>query len=251
LQFGRILLANRIARRNMNRVNDSVPPTRIRSIHLALLLPFVYQAVAVLCLRHWRSADPWRDLDEFSGGFVALTLLLLGYEIQFKRRMLQSREAIREAAGLTYDPATVRWGSLQAVTDLAVFLDYSHWHFVPMLRKSALQTIGLVLYAIAVAALMWTDTCLARHFQGALEERRLMTTGPFAIVRHPRYAGLLLAKLGFALVFASVFGWFSLLASLLLVRRRIRLEEAHLQEIFGPGYWAYMQRRPRMLPGIY
>jgi protein-S-isoprenylcysteine O-methyltransferase Ste14 len=78
-----------------------------------------------------------------------------------------------------------------------------------------------------------------------------MTTGPFAIVRHPRYAGLLLAKLGFSLLFANVFAWASLLATILLIRRRIRLEETHLREIFGPGYSRYTERTPRLLPGIY
>ena len=232
-------------------MNDCGEPRRTRSTGLALLFPFIYQAAAVLCLRHWGSSAPWRDLDYFSGGFVALTLLLLLYEIQFKHGILQLRETMQEAAGLTYDPATVRWGSILAVGDLAVFLDYGHWHLTVALRRSVPQTTGLMLYTLAVAGLMWTDTCLARHFQGDLKDRRVMATGPFAIVRHPRYAGLLLAKVGFALVFGSVFAWFSLLASILLIRRRIRLEEAHLQRVFGPSYTDYMQRTPRMLPGVY
>ena len=224
---------------------------RSRPVLLAMLSPFAYQAVALLCLRHWRGDAPWRDLDRFSGGYLALTALLLLYEIRFCRGMVRSRETLREASGLTYDPATVRWGSLLAVADLSVFLDYAHWNLAPALRLPALQATGLTLYACAVAGLMWTDTRLARHFQGDLHQRELMNNGPFAIVRHPRYAGLMAAKLGFALIFASVLAWASLLALVFLMRRRIRLEEAHLQTIFGPAYRSYMQCRSRLLPGIY
>ena len=232
-------------------MSDCVQPGRRRSVTLALISPFAYQAIALLCLRHWRSANPWPDLNFFSGGFFVLTALLLLYEIRFNRGIFQSRETLREASGLSYDPATVRWGSVLAVADLSVFLDYGHWHLTPALRQPALQIGGLVLYAGAVAGLMWTDTCLVRHFQGDPVNRQLMTTGPFGIVRHPRYAGLLLGKLGLSLLFASVFAWLSLLVSILLIRRRIRLEETHLREIFGPVYSRYAENMPRLLPGIY
>jgi protein-S-isoprenylcysteine O-methyltransferase Ste14 len=235
----------------MPSVSDCVQPRRRRSVRLALLWPFAYQGIALLCLRHWGSATPWSDLDIFSGGYFALTALLLVYEIPFKRSIFDSRERLREASGLSYDPATVMWGGVLAVGDLSVFLDYGHWHFMPALRLSGLQITGLALYACAVAGLMWTDTWLVRHFQGDPNHRQLMTTGPFAIVRHPRYASLLLAKLGISLLLASVFAWTSLLVSILLIRRRIRLEEIHLWEIFGPNYGSYTERTRRLLPGIY
>lgn len=81
--------------------------------------------------------------------------------------------------------------------------------------------------------------------------RQLMTTGPYAVVRHPRYAGLLLAKLGFSLALASVLAWISLLVSILLTRRRIRLEELHLRKTFGPEYGYYTERKSRLIPGVY
>lgn len=47
------------------------------------------------------------------------------------------------------------------VADLAVFLDYGHWHLVPALEQPLLQSLGLGLY-LAVA--IWRDTYLARYF---------------------------------------------------------------------------------------
>src|ERR1700693_5204942 len=112
----------------MPSVSDCVQPGRRRSVHLALLSPFAYQGIALFCLRHWGSANPWSDLDLFCGGFFALTALRLLYEIPFKLRILNSREMLREASGLSYDPATVIWGSALGLGDLSVFLDYGHWH---------------------------------------------------------------------------------------------------------------------------
>lgn len=235
----------------MPSVSRQVQPHRRRSVRLALLSPFAYQGIALICLRHWQSGTPWRDLDFFSGGFFALTTIRLVYEIRFNRSIFDSPETLREASGLSYDPATVRWGNVLAVGGPSVFLDYGHWHLIPALRLSGLQITGLTIYAFALVGLMWTDTCLVRHFQGDPNHRQPMTTGPFAIVRHPRYASQLLANLGFSLLFASVFAWISLLASILLIRRRIRREETHLRELFGPSYSSYMQRTRCLIPGIY
>lgn len=235
----------------MRSVSDRVQPRRTRSVRLALLSPFAYQGIALLCLRHWGSATPWGDLDFFSGGFFVLTAIRLVYEIRFNRGIFDSREALREASGLTYDRVTVRCANVLFVGNLSVFLDYGHWHLTPALRQPGLQITGLAVYACAMAGLMWTDTCLVRHFQADLNQRQLMTTGPFAIVRHPRYASLLLAKLGSSLLLASVFAWMLLLASVLVFLRRIRLEETHLREIFGSSYGSYTGRTSRLLPGIY
>lgn len=235
----------------MPSVSDRLQPGRKRSIRVTLLSWFLYQATALLCLRHWRSATPWEDLDFFSGSFFLFNTFLLLHRVRFSLGILNSRETLREASGLNYDPATIRLGTVLAIADLSVFLDYAHWHLMPSLRQPALQIAGLMLYACAVAGLMWTDNYLVRHFQGDLNNRALMTTGPFGIVRHPRYASLLLAKLGFTLLFASVLAWISLAASILMVRRRIRLEETRLWEVFGPGYDTYSERTARLIPRIF
>jgi protein-S-isoprenylcysteine O-methyltransferase Ste14 len=240
-----------MARYKIPNVSDSVRVRPILPLCWAVLSPFAYQGIAVLCLRHWTSATPWTDLDVFSGGFFALTAILLLYEIPFRSNIFHSRERLREASGLSYDADAVKWGGVIAVADLSVFLDYGHWHLLPALRVPALQATGLALYACAMAGIMWADTWLARQFQMNSHDRQLMTTGPFGIVRHPRYAGLLMAKLGVGLIFASVFAWVSVLASIILVRRRIRLEEDHLTDIFGTSYDTYAQTTDRLFPGLY
>jgi protein-S-isoprenylcysteine O-methyltransferase Ste14 len=217
----------------------------------AYLFPFLYPLLALLCLRQWGTNHPWARLDVFSGSFLALSAFLALRQIQFKRSILRSREVLREASGANCDPATVKWASLQSLSELAVFLDYAHWHLVPSLEKPVLQAVGLGLAVLSVVWLLWTDTILVKHFDRGLDNRELITRGPFRAIRHPRYAGLLGFKAGFALTFASVLGWLSLAVALAVVRRRIQLEENYLRGVFGQTYESYMQRTARMFPGFY
>jgi len=79
----------------------------------------------------------------------------------------------------------------------------------------------------------------------------LATNGPYRIIRHPSYAGLLVNSLGWALVFRSGVG---LVLTLLIVPpliARMRAEEALLRSQFGGEYDAYCARTSRLLPGIY
>ena len=199
----------------------------------AYLFPFLYLLLPLLCLRQWGTNRPWARLDIFSGSFLALSAFLMLRQIQFKKSILQSREVLREASGTNYDPATVKWGSLQSLAELAVFLDYAHWHLVPSLEKPVLQEVGLALSVLSIVWLLWADAILVKHFDRGLDNRELVTHGPFRLVRHPRYVGLLGLKAGFALTFASVLGWISLAVAVALVRRRIQLEENHLHGVFG------------------
>jgi len=217
----------------------------------AALFPFFYLLLALLCLWHWGSNRPWSSLDRFSGTFLALNVFLTLKQIGFKKSILRSREVLREASGTSFDPATVKWASLQSLAELTVFLDYAHWHLVLMLKKPILQEAGLAVSILSVIWLVWADAILVEHFAHGLENRELVTRGPYGLVRHPRYAGLLGLKTGFALTFASILGWLSLVVAVMLTGRRIRLEEEHLRAVFGRPYEQYEQRTARMVPWLY
>ena len=125
--------------RNMPTMSDCAEPRQRSSVSLSLLAPFAYQGIALLCLRHWRGTARWSDLDFFSGSLFALSILLLLYETPLKPGLFREPETFREASGLSYDPATITWGSALAVGDLSVYLDYGHWHLTPALRRPGLQ----------------------------------------------------------------------------------------------------------------
>ena len=209
-------------------------------------------ALFLLCLRQWGTDHPWSRLDFYSGSFLLLGIVVAFEEaVTFNRSALRGEEVAHEVLGLSYDPSLFRWGMVLNIALLLVVLDYGHWHLVPALEQPLLQDIGLVLGVFGVIWQAWADAWLGRHFASRLTTRKLMTGGPFRLVRHPRYAGFLVRKLAWPLLLASLIGWALLPLWLVLVFKRIRREEAHMTELFGAEYEAYARRTARLLPGVY
>ena len=75
--------------------------------------------------------------------------------------------------------------------------------------------------------------------------------GPYRIVRHPGYAGSILALPGIVLALSSAWTLIPAAAALIIAVIRTALEDQTLQEEL-PGYRDYAQRiRYRLLPGVY
>jgi protein-S-isoprenylcysteine O-methyltransferase Ste14 len=210
-----------------------------------------YLAVALLCLRRWGAPAPWSRLDAASALALLASVVLAVQQVAFGRALPQTAEVQREAFGMSYDPAMARAISLLAAVELLVFVEYAHEPLAQALDAGALRWSGVVLYAATVAWLAWVDAALVGHFNEAASGRRLLTTGPYRYVRHPRYVGLIASRVAFALVFASVVAWVLIAGWVWIVRRRVVREEAHLTVVFGPAYGEYAQRTWRLVPGLY
>ncbi|HKA49718.1 MAG TPA: isoprenylcysteine carboxylmethyltransferase family protein [Candidatus Dormibacteraeota bacterium] len=77
-------------------------------------------------------------------------------------------------------------------------------------------------------------------------------TGPYRLLRHPGYAGVLFGFVGFGLALQS---WLSLLVLLLATTTalayRARIEERFLVAELGDEYVLYMARTKRLLPYVW
>jgi len=84
------------------------------------------------------------------------------------------------------------------------------------------------------------------------ENQMVIAAGPYQHVRHPSYAGLLLAFFGLGVFFGN---WLSLVVLMipttLVVIHRIGLEESVLLSALGPAYNAYRARTKRLIPGFF
>ena len=210
-----------------------------------------YLFMALVCLRQGGTSHPWSRLDIFSGGLLGLLLVSAGVGLRLGRLLFGSSGALQQASGMTYDRATLIIAPALAAGDALVFLDYGHWHLAPALERVPLQTLGLALGAAAMVWIARTDAQLVHHFEDERSARTLMTTGAFRYVRHPRYAGILGVRTAYALTFASPVGWGLAAVWLIVLLRRIGLEEAHLRTEFGDSYDRYAARRWRLIPGLY
>jgi protein-S-isoprenylcysteine O-methyltransferase Ste14 len=82
------------------------------------------------------------------------------------------------------------------------------------------------------------------------EARRLVTSGPYRLVRHPLYLAEELAVVGIFVQSLSLWTALILAVQIAFQLRRMHNEEAILAESF-PEYAAYRQRTARLLRGIY
>ena len=124
-----------------------------------------------------------------------------------------------------------------------------HWSAAPV----ALEVAGVVLMAAGWAVVFWVfrENSYASATIQVGPEQRVVSTGPYGIVRHPMYAGSLVYLVGMPLVLGS---WWALLpVALFLPVMPLRLldEEAMLRDGL-PGYAEYTQKvRFRLVPGVW
>ena len=114
--------------------------------------------------------------------------------------------------------------------------------------------LGVVLFAAGGALRLWPVFVLGRRFSGLVAIQpghKLVTTGIYAVVRHPSYLGLIVSTLGWVLAFRSLAGVLLTVILIPPILARIKSEEALLGTQFGDDYEAYRRRTWRLLPGVY
>ncbi len=114
---------------------------------------------------------------------------------------------------------------------------------IPLLGIAAVLTIG----GLAIA--LWGLAHLRRNFSVFVEVREIVTTGPYAYVRHPLYLGEITMAAGLWLCAPTVFG-FALVGTLSVLQlERAGMEEARLAAA-SPTYASLMTRTGRLLPRL-
>ena len=82
-------------------------------------------------------------------------------------------------------------------------------------------------------------------------DQRVIDTGPYAVVRHPMYAGAMLYVFGTPLALGSYWGFLAVALTLLVIVARL-LDEERLLARELPGYTEYLERvRYRLIPGVW
>ena len=117
-----------------------------------------------------------------------------------------------------------------------------------------LAIFAVVLFVAGLILRWWAIITLGRFFTVDVTietDHELVERGPFRVVRHPSYTGVLLAFLGLAL---SLRNWAALLVILLPIGaafiHRINVEDA-LSRALGSRYSQYMKRTKRLVPFVY
>jgi protein-S-isoprenylcysteine O-methyltransferase Ste14 len=124
-----------------------------------------------------------------------------------------------------------------------------HWSEMPLycvIMGDVLVAIGF--YFIFSA---YKQNTFASSTVEVAEDQKVISTGPYAIVRHPIYASVLLYLAGTPFALGSFWGFLSLAAMMPFLIWRLYDEESFLAENLS-GYAEYQERVPyRLVPHIW
>lgn len=123
--------------------------------------------------------------------------------------------------------------------------------FLP--QNHAVEIAGLVTTIAGCLFAIWARVTLGTNWSGRATVKaghQLITKGPYALVRHPIYTGLMLAALGTALASGQLRGPLGLLLVLLGFLVKMSQEERLMMETFPQAYPAYRHRVKALIPGI-
>jgi protein-S-isoprenylcysteine O-methyltransferase Ste14 len=147
-------------------------------------------------------------------------------------------------------------GRVVLITGIAGFLVAFHLHRLAMPGPGRVYVaVGVALIFLGIAIRQWAVHTLGRFFTFKLtvqSDQRVVDSGPYRVVRHPSYSGVLLSGFGTAVALGN---WVSLVVivvpSVLALARRIQVEEGMLREGLGPDYDRYAASRKRLVPGVW
>ena len=115
-----------------------------------------------------------------------------------------------------------------------------------------LAAVGLVLFALGLGFAIWARLHIGRNWGTPMtqkEEPELVTSGPYRLVRHPIYSGILLAAVGTAVALSWLWLTVVALAGIYLMYSAT-VEERHLTEQFPEDYPPYRQATKMLVPFV-
>ena len=141
--------------------------------------------------------------------------------------------------------AAMLWAPALNVPGLdARFMPWAAWEF----RTGVLVTLAGLAFAV------WARRHIGRNWSAIVtlkHDHELVTSGPYALVRHPIYTGLLFGFLGSAIALGQWRGLLAVAIVYVALLRKYKLEERWMHERFGVAYDAYRARVKALVPYLF
>ncbi|MBL8821422.1 MAG: isoprenylcysteine carboxylmethyltransferase family protein [Planctomycetia bacterium] len=123
----------------------------------------------------------------------------------------------------------------------------------PLSRNGVIAVFGVLIAGISLR--WWAIHCLGRFFTvnvAVHSNHKVINTGPYMLLRHPSYTGLLLEFLALALAYQNLISLMIIMVpSTYIMLRRIRHEERVLKRALGEPYRVYLKKTYSLLPFVY
>jgi len=196
-------------------------------------------------IRYWQA---WVYLAVYVGSSVSISLYLIKRDpALLERRMRGGPTAEKEKSQKIIMLIT----SAGFVASLVVpALDHRlGWSSVPISAVVAGDVLTALFFFVAFLA--FRENSFASATVEVAEGQKVVSTGPYALVRHPMYAGGLLLFIGIPLALGSYWGLLGFLGALPALIWRL-LDEENLLARSLPGYVEYCAKvRWRLIPWVF
>jgi len=204
---------------------------------LTRLLYVVLAAIAFLFLLYYKDS-------------IEVLWILLGLYVAFA--------VLRISGAKQRQSLFTRLPHLAAMIVAFILLLERRAHFGPLERRFLPNSqtgiwIGISVTACGMALAIWARSHLGANWSATITIRTshsLVSTGPYARLRHPIYSGLLLAITGTALTQGEWRGLLALVIALIVWSIKARKEESWLRDEFGAQFEEYSQRTGFLLPRL-
>jgi protein-S-isoprenylcysteine O-methyltransferase Ste14 len=196
-------------------------------------------------VRYWQA---WVYLSIFFGAAALITMFLMRNDPGLLERRMSGGPTAEKRRTQKF---IMQWSSLGFIALLVVpALDYRFaWSTVPLsgvLVGDALVAVGFYLIFLVYRENTFTSATIE-----VVTDQKVISTGPYAIVRHPMYASASLYLVGTPLALASYWGFVPLAGMLPFLIWRLFDEERFLA-LNLPGYTEYQKKvRRRLVPRIW
>ncbi|MBK7451041.1 MAG: isoprenylcysteine carboxylmethyltransferase family protein [Anaerolineales bacterium] len=184
--------------------------------------------------------------------FVVVIFALQVFSLIYNPQVGQNQENRKnEAPRSKLDLILIQIFSL-AVVILAPFSDS---HSIGVLNAgNMVRYTGLLITIPGFVLMQAGEKYLAKQFSIEVtlqKDHKLIQSGPYKVVRHPRYLGILIFFTGVSLTFRSLLGIFTVLALALVLIWRVFAEEKMMYEEFGKEWEEYQAKTWRLVPYIF
>lgn len=194
-------------------------------INIAIFVMFAFS------FSHPKTKRDWRSFSAFSAFIVALFVEMYGFPLTL---YLLAGWLGNRFPGL--DPASHNAGHLWE--GLFGFTGNPHLNPIHLISD------GLILGGFFLVSAAW------KVLYQAIQTKTLATTGPYAVIRHPQYAGFVLVMFGFLVQWPTII---TLIMFPILVAMYVHLarkEEAEVRDEFGEVYAKYAAVTPAFFPHL-
>jgi protein-S-isoprenylcysteine O-methyltransferase Ste14 len=182
--------------------------------------------------------------------------LLLGLVYLFSEVLLTATHRSRSRTGTKQDKSTLGVIWIVIMVSIVAGINVAKlWPAAALPLAQIFSVAGVILFVAGLFLRWWAIITLGRFFTVDVtieKDHELVERGPFRLVRHPSYTGVLLAFVGFALTLRN---WAALLVILVPIFaafiRRMNVEEEALSRALGSRYADYMRRTKRLVPFVY